>query len=106
MRKRRPDCRVGRYSSRLDSLPMPSLRLRFSPTAGTMFHQTHLGLGQWFPAIYLMGSSEEGISAVQLKTYLGVSYETARNMVRRIRQAIAQDKHLVQRFLQIPEPQG
>lgn len=46
---------------------------------------THLDLGQWFLAIYLMGSAEEGISAVRLKTYL---VKTARDVAKRIRQAI------------------
>jgi transposase-like protein len=78
----------------------------FSATAGTVFHDTHLNLRDWLLAIYLMGSVKNGVQATQLKKYLGVNYETARNMVRRIRGLIKQDKKFVQRCLQFPEPYG
>jgi transposase-like protein len=78
----------------------------FSASVGTVFHDARLDLRQWFLAIYLMGSVENGIRAAQLKAYLGVNYETARNMVRRIRVAIEQDPDFVQRCLLFAQPGG
>ncbi|MCU1339781.1 MAG: ISXo5 transposase [Bryobacterales bacterium] len=75
----------------------------FSETAGTIFHDTRLDIRDWFLAIYLMGSTEKGIRPAQLETYLGISHETARNMVRRIRSAIQQDKHFLQRYVRLPK---
>jgi transposase-like protein len=84
----------------------------FSDTVGTIFHDHHRPLADWFLAIYLMGSIENGIRATQMKKYLGVNYSTAKKMVRCIRQAIKDDKNFVKSYLPsrlrggaIPEPQ-
>jgi transposase-like protein len=75
----------------------------FSETAGTIFHDTRLDLRAWFLAIYLMGSIEKGIRPAQLETYLGISHETALNMVERIRAAIKQDRHFLQKYVHLPK---
>jgi transposase-like protein len=75
----------------------------FSATAGTIFHDTRLDIRDWFLAIYLMGSIKKGIRAAQLETYLGVSHETALNMVDRIRAAVKQDKHFLKRYVRLPK---
>ena len=75
----------------------------FSETAGTIFHDTRLELRAWFLAIYLMGSIENGIRPAQLETYLGISHETALNMVERIRAAIKEDKHFIEKYVRLPE---
>jgi transposase-like protein len=54
-----------------------SCRYQFSPTAGTIFHDSHLPLFKWFMALYLMIESRKGISANQMKRTLEVSYKTA-----------------------------
>lgn len=48
-----------------------------SSIVGTIFEHTKLGLSVWFLAIYLITQSKNGISALELKRQLGVSYKTA-----------------------------
>lgn len=48
-----------------------------SVTAGTIFHASHLPLTTWFLAIYLVTQSKNGISALELKRQIGVSYNAA-----------------------------
>jgi transposase-like protein len=63
--------------------------LHFSPTAGTLFHDSHLPLQKWFMAIALMCESKKGISANQLKRHMGVTYKTAWFVCHRIRKAMS-----------------
>src|SRR5436309_15402062 len=63
-------------------------RYQFSVTSGTIFHDTHLSLSKWFLAIYLMTESKKGMSALQIKRTLNVSYETAWYLCHRIRAAM------------------
>ena len=65
--------------------------LHFSPTAGTLFHDSHLPLQKWFTAIALMCEGKKGISANQMKRHLGVTYKTAWFMCHRIRKAMSDD---------------
>ena len=64
---------------------------RFSVTAGTIMHRSHLPLRKWFLAIYLMCQSKKGMSAKQLERTLGVSYKTAWYLCHRIREAMGND---------------
>jgi Transposase zinc-ribbon domain len=64
-------------------------RYQFSPTTGTIFHDSHLPLSKWFNAIALVGGSEKSMSANQLRLALGVQYKTAVHVIGRIRQAMA-----------------
>ena len=64
---------------------------RFSVTAGTIMHRSHLPLRKWFLAIYLMCESKKGMSANQLKRSLGVQYKTAWHLCHRIRKAMGND---------------
>lgn len=64
-------------------------RHQVSVTADTLFHATKLPLVKWFWAIYLVASDKGGISALRASKYLGVSWVTARNMLKKIRQAMA-----------------
>ena len=63
-------------------------RYQFSTTSGTIFHDTHLPLSKWFLATYLMTESKKGMSALQMKRTLNVSYETAWYLCHRIRAAM------------------
>ena len=65
---------------------------QFSVISGTMFHDTHLPLRKWFVAAYLMVESKKGISSMQLKRTLDVSYQTAWYLTHRIRAAIEEAK--------------
>jgi len=64
-------------------------RHQVSITAGTLFHATNLPLVKWFWAIYLAASDKGGISALRLAKLIGVSWPTSRNMLRKIRIAMA-----------------
>jgi hypothetical protein len=66
-------------------------REQFSPTSGTIFHNTHLPLIVWFHAIALMLNAKKGISAKQLQRDLGIGgYKTAWYLNHRIREVMAE----------------
>jgi transposase-like protein len=69
-------------------------RYQFSVTAGTIFHDSHLPLPKWFLAIFLITESRKGMSALQLKRLLKVSYKTAWYLSHRIREAMRDDNPL------------
>jgi transposase-like protein len=66
-------------------------QLHFSPTAGTLFHDSHLPLQKWFAAIALMCEAKKGISANQLKRHIGMTYKTAWYVCHRIRKAMSDE---------------
>lgn len=66
-----------------------SCRYQFSPTTGTIFHDSHLPLNKWFQAIALLCDAEPPMSINQLRLALGVQYKTAAHVTDRIRKAIA-----------------
>ena len=45
----------------------PTCGFQFSPTAGTIFHDTHLPLEKWFQAVALMCNAKKGLSAKQME---------------------------------------
>ncbi len=64
---------------------------QFTPTSGTIFHDTHLPLIVWFQAITLMLNAKKGISAKQMQRDLGIGgYKTAWYLNHRIREAMAE----------------
>jgi hypothetical protein len=64
-------------------------RQQFSPTAGTIFHDTHLPLIVWFHAVAIMLNAKKGISAKQLQRDLGIGgYKTAWYLNHRIREVM------------------
>ena len=66
-------------------------REQFSPTSGTIFHNTHLALIVWFQAITLMLNAKKGLSAKQMQRDLGIGgYKTAWYLNHRIRKAMAE----------------
>lgn len=65
-------------------------KYRASVTAGTVLHKTHLPLTTWFLAMYLEAESKRGISALELSRKLGLRYETAWFVLRRLRSAMGQ----------------
>jgi transposase-like protein len=85
-----PRC-LGKTISRIrerNQFDCDSCRYQFSATAGSTFHDTHLPLWKWFLAVYLISESKKGISSMQLKRTLGVSYKTAWYLSHRIRDAM------------------
>lgn len=73
----------------------PQCRHQFSPTAGTIFHDSHLPLPKWFMAIALICEAKKGVSACQMQRHLGVNYRTAWHLCHRIREAMKQDNLLL-----------
>ncbi len=64
---------------------------QFSPTAGTLFADSHLPLITWFHAIGLILNAKKGISAAQLQRDLGIGgYKTAWYLLHRIRESMAE----------------
>ncbi|HZR58523.1 MAG TPA: IS1595 family transposase [Terriglobales bacterium] len=62
---------------------------QFSPTAGTLFADSHLPLIVWFHAIGLILNAKKGISAKQLQRDLGIGgYKTAWYLNHRIRESM------------------
>jgi len=66
----------------------PTCKYQFSPTVGTIFHDTHLPMTTWFRACALMCNAKKGLSAKQLERDLGVTYRTAWYLAHRIRKAM------------------
>ena len=62
---------------------------QFTPTSGTLFHDTHLPLIVWFHAVALLLNAKKGISAKQLQRDLAIGgYKTAWYLNHRIREAM------------------
>jgi transposase-like protein len=66
----------------------PTCGFQFSPTTGTILHDTHLPLEKWFMAAALMCNAKKGLSAKQIERDLGVNYRTAWYLCHRIRKAM------------------
>ncbi|MCC5599062.1 transposase [Nostoc favosum] len=71
----------------------------YSVTVGTLFHKTHVELQKWFVAIHLVLNSPGGISVRQLAKEIGVNKNTASYMIARIRNAMAEERGLLQRIV-------
>ncbi len=55
-----------------------------------MFQNKHLPLNLWFLAIYLISQAKTGLSALELKRQLGVSYPTAWLIQQKLMQAMVE----------------
>lgn len=71
-------------------------RKQFTVTVGTIFEDSHLPIGKWMMAIFILFSSKKSISANQLHRMLGVSYKAAWFMAHRLRFATGSGKPLGQ----------
>jgi transposase-like protein len=69
-------------------------RYQYSVTVGTPFQHSHLTLANWWRAIHMLSSEQERVSAKQLAREFGISYESAWNMVRRVRSELCQPESL------------
>lgn len=65
-------------------------KYQVSVTAGTIMADTKLPLTTWFLAIFLISQAKNGISSLELKRQLGVSYPTAWLMHQKILAAMAE----------------
>jgi transposase-like protein len=94
---------ISRIKTR-NQLDCDSCRYRFSVTAGTIFHDSHLPLWKWFVAVYLIVESKKSINANQLKCMLGTTYRTAWYLSHRIRAAFKEvDAQLLKGIVEADE---
>lgn len=86
-----PQCK-GTKIYQLENRPLllcASCKYQFSVTVGTIFHDTHLPLEQWFLATFLLCEAKKGMSACQIQRSLGIkTYKTAWYLCHRIRAAM------------------
>lgn len=61
---------------------------QFTVTTGSVMESSHLPLNKWALGFHLMAASKKGVSALQLKRMLGVTYKSAWFMAHRIREAM------------------
>src|SRR5213595_2531829 len=78
--------------TRLYTCLEPTCKTQFSPTSGTLFHDSHLPLSKWFMALALIVDAKKGMSAKQLQRHLQIgSYRTAWYLAHRIRKAMEEN---------------
>ena len=66
-------------------------RKQFTVTVKTVFEASHIPIGKWLMAMFLISASKKGMSAHQLHRMLKVTYKTAWFMAHRIRFAMGDD---------------
>jgi len=76
---------------------------QFSPTAGTIFHDSHLPLKKWFMAIAMICEAKKGISACQIQRHLKVNYRTAWHLCHRIREAMKEPAGILKGTVEVDE---
>jgi transposase-like protein len=102
-----PGCGVINHASRITTLPGRFTCLdcgkRFSVTAGTPMHSTHLPISTWIIAMYLIASSSKGISSLKLASLLGLQYRTTWHLTHRIRAMMDSDPALLKGIVELDE---
>ena len=63
-------------------------RKQFTVTVGTIFEDSHIPIGKWLMAIFLLCSSKKGMSAHQIHRMLKITYKSAWFMMHRLRYAM------------------
>ncbi len=61
---------------------------KFTVTVGTIFENSKIGLRIWFAAMYLVSTSKNGVSSVQLSEQLGITQKSAWFVLSRIREML------------------
>jgi transposase-like protein len=67
-------------------------RKQFTVTVGTIFEDSHIPIGKWLMAYFILCSSKKSISAHQLHRMLKITYKSAWFMAHRIRYAMSPEK--------------
>jgi len=81
----------------------PQCKHQFSPTARTIFHDSHLPLRKWFAAIALVCEAKKGLSALQMQRHLKVNYRTAWHLCHRIREAMKEPRTMFSGTVEVDE---
>jgi hypothetical protein len=82
-----------------------SCRHQTSLTSGTIFENTKLPLTTWFLAMFFVTQTRNGISALELKRHLGVSYSTSWMIKHKLIQVMKEqdDNQPISGFIQIDD---
>lgn len=86
-----PDCGANTFctlKSRNNVYQCNHCHYQTSLTSGTIFESTKLPLTRWFLAIHLISQSKTGMSALELKRQINVSYNTAWSLKQKIMQVM------------------
>jgi predicted RNA-binding Zn-ribbon protein involved in translation (DUF1610 family) len=86
-----PKCGEGRAAllrSRAHTYECLDCGRQTSVTAGTVMHRSKLPLTVWFLAAHVMATHSNGMSALQLKTQLGIDYKTAWLLAQKLRRSM------------------
>ena len=78
-------------------------RADFSVTNGTPMERTHIALAVWFAAIWLIGTSSKGVSAMVISRQLGISYKSAWLMCHRIRAQLQDGDETLRAVVEVDE---
>ena len=102
-----PQC-GHRHSYYLDSRSLyqcRNCRHQTSLTSNTIFSSTKLPLTLWFLAIYLVSQSKEGVAALKLRRFLGVSPQAAMRIKHKLQMVMktADDSRPLRGFVQIDD---
>lgn len=83
-----PDCKRKTKFHRVTGRKCYSCQFcgyQLHPLADTIFHKSDTPLKLWFFAIFLFANSKNGVSAMEIKRKIGVTYKTAWRMAKQIR---------------------
>lgn len=76
---------------------------QLSPTAGTIFHKSYTPLTKWFFAMYLFSQAKNGVSAMEIKRHLGVTYKCAWRIAKHIRLLTNEDGDPLSGIVEVDE---
>lgn len=68
-------------------------RQQFTVTVGTVFEGSHIPIGKWLMAWFIICSSKKAVSANQLHRMLKITYKSAWFLAHRIRYAMGEDSN-------------
>jgi len=76
---------------------------RFSVTADTPMHKTHLPISTWIIAAYLLTTGSKGISSLKLASLLGLQYRTTWHLTHQIRAMMLEAPDLLRGLVELDE---
>ena len=62
-------------------------RQKFTVRTGTVFERSHIPLGKWLYAMYILQTARKGVSSLQLSKELGITQKSTWFMLHRLREA-------------------